>query len=369
MLRARARVVGPVELEPAGSAAAGLGDLLHRKVSGGAGDHRHPDRGGGAGGGELATVVDHLLDPDWRQQQRRRHRRAEDGGGEVAIGDVAQHPRHDPAAAEGLGVGVDRVLAAGPGPDVVGGFGVHRRHRSLLELGDRDRNRRRLAAEAAGVDLAVVVGGIRHWAKDRLTCPMIDSHTHLFLCDGSEEELVAAALGAGVSRMLTIGMGSESNPVAVASAERHEAVFAAVGRHPNDATGFDEAAAEEIRRLGAHEKVRAIGETGLDFYRDTAAPEDQRRAFVGADRDRAGSGLADRDPRPRPRGRDRRHRRDLRHARRRGRRGAGDPPLLLGPVPGRGRGRAWLVLLIRRQRHLSRAPRSCCSRPRRCRRT
>lgn len=109
---------------------------------------------------------------------------------------------------------------------------------------------------------------------------MIDSHTHLMLCDGSEEELVTAALEAGVERMLTIGMGPESNPVAVASAERHEPVFAAVGRHPNDAGGFDEAAAEEIRRLGAHEKVRAIGETGLDFYRDTAAPEEQRRAFV-----------------------------------------------------------------------------------------
>jgi TatD DNase family protein len=108
---------------------------------------------------------------------------------------------------------------------------------------------------------------------------MIDSHTHLFLCDGSEEELLAAAAETGVKRMLTIGMGAESNRAAVASAERHEAVFAAVGRHPNDAGGFDEEAAAEIRRLGAHGKVRAIGETGLDFYRDTAAPEDQRRAF------------------------------------------------------------------------------------------
>jgi len=109
---------------------------------------------------------------------------------------------------------------------------------------------------------------------------MIDSHTHLYLCEGDEGELVAAAVEAGVKRMLTIGMGSKWNQTAVASAERHEAVFASVGRHPNDADGFDEAAAEEIRRLGAHEKVRAIGETGLDFYRDTAAPEEQRRAFA-----------------------------------------------------------------------------------------
>ena len=109
---------------------------------------------------------------------------------------------------------------------------------------------------------------------------MIDSHTHLFLCDGGESELVAAAVEAGVGRMLTVGMNAETNANAVASAGRHEGVFASVGRHPNEATGFDDSTAEEIRQLGAREKVRAIGETGLDFYRDTATPEDQRRAFV-----------------------------------------------------------------------------------------
>ena len=108
---------------------------------------------------------------------------------------------------------------------------------------------------------------------------MIDSHTHLFLCEGGEGELVAAAAEAGVRRMLTVGMNAETNAAAVASAERYEGVFAAVGRHPNEAGGFDDATAEEIRRLGAHGKVQAIGETGLDFYRDTAAPDDQRRAF------------------------------------------------------------------------------------------
>jgi TatD DNase family protein len=108
---------------------------------------------------------------------------------------------------------------------------------------------------------------------------VIDSHTHLFLCEGTEQELVDAALEAGVRRLLSIGLGEDSNPGVIASAERHESVFAAVGRHPNDATGFDDAAALELLRLGAHERVRAIGETGLDFYRDSAAPEDQRRAF------------------------------------------------------------------------------------------
>ena len=109
---------------------------------------------------------------------------------------------------------------------------------------------------------------------------MIDSHTHLFLCDGDEDELVAAAAGEGVVRMLTVGMDEETNAAAVASTERYGAVFAAVGRHPNEASGFEDAVAAEIAELGAHEKVRAIGETGLDFYRDYATPDEQRRAFA-----------------------------------------------------------------------------------------
>jgi TatD DNase family protein len=109
---------------------------------------------------------------------------------------------------------------------------------------------------------------------------MIDSHTHLFLCDGEEDELVAAAAAAGVERMLTVGMDRQTNAAAVASAERHEAVFASVGRHPNETSGFDDSAAAELLELGAHEKVRAIGETGLDFYRDYASPDEQRRAFA-----------------------------------------------------------------------------------------
>jgi TatD DNase family protein len=109
---------------------------------------------------------------------------------------------------------------------------------------------------------------------------VIDSHTHLFLCEGGEEELLAAAAEAGVERLLNIGLDEETNAGVVAAAERHPALYASVGRHPNDAEGFDEAAAVAIARLAAHEKVRAIGETGLDFYRDTASPAAQRRAFA-----------------------------------------------------------------------------------------
>jgi len=109
---------------------------------------------------------------------------------------------------------------------------------------------------------------------------MVDSHTHLFLCDRDEEELVADALSAGVNRMLNVGLGGEQNETAIGGAERHEAVFAAVGRHPTEASGYDDAETERIAKLAAHHKVRAIGETGIDYYRETASPAEQRRAFA-----------------------------------------------------------------------------------------
>ena len=110
---------------------------------------------------------------------------------------------------------------------------------------------------------------------------MIDSHTHLDHTPGPEEEIVAAARDAGVTRILTIGMDSGSCRRAIAAAERFEGtVFATVGRHPNSATGFDDAAAAEIRELAAHPRVRAIGETGLDFFHDHTSKDDQARAFA-----------------------------------------------------------------------------------------
>jgi TatD DNase family protein len=109
---------------------------------------------------------------------------------------------------------------------------------------------------------------------------MIDSHTHLSFCEGSEDELVSAAVAAGVGRMLTVGLNEATNAEVIASAERHESVFAAIGRHPSEAGGFDDVAAAEIARLAAHEKVRAIGETGLDYYWDTTTPAEQRSAFA-----------------------------------------------------------------------------------------
>jgi TatD DNase family protein len=108
---------------------------------------------------------------------------------------------------------------------------------------------------------------------------VIDTHAHLGLCEPPDDELVSAARAVGVGRILTVGLGDDSNPGAVKAAGSHDGVFASVGRHPNSAAGFDEAAAEAIEELAGREGVVAVGETGLDFYRDSSDPEDQRRAF------------------------------------------------------------------------------------------
>jgi TatD DNase family protein len=108
---------------------------------------------------------------------------------------------------------------------------------------------------------------------------VIDSHTHLFLCEPPEEEVVEAAREAGLKRMLNVGLGPDSNPVALAAAGRHEEVFATAGAHPTSADEFDDALEDEILRLSEQEKVRAIGETGIDHYRETASRAGQRRAF------------------------------------------------------------------------------------------
>lgn len=109
---------------------------------------------------------------------------------------------------------------------------------------------------------------------------MIDSHTHLDLCEPSDAELVEAADATGVTRILTIGIDGASCRAALAAAEAFPQVYAGVGRHPNAAKGFDDADLAELQALAAHERCLAIGETGLDFYREGAPVEDQRRAFA-----------------------------------------------------------------------------------------
>jgi TatD DNase family protein len=108
---------------------------------------------------------------------------------------------------------------------------------------------------------------------------VIDSHTHLDVCEPPDDELVAEAAAAGVAKLVTVGTDPESCRRALVAAERHAGVHAAVGLHPNKADDFTPAVMAELSELAAHPKCVAIGETGLDNFRDYADPANQRRAF------------------------------------------------------------------------------------------
>ncbi len=106
-----------------------------------------------------------------------------------------------------------------------------------------------------------------------------DSHCHLHLCEsGTPAQLVAAAAAAGVEAMITIGTDVPSSRRAVELAADPR-VFAAVGVHPNSAGEWNADARSALGELLSSDRVVAVGETGLDFYRDHAAPEVQRPAF------------------------------------------------------------------------------------------
>jgi TatD DNase family protein len=106
-----------------------------------------------------------------------------------------------------------------------------------------------------------------------------DSHTHLDSCGPPNAELIATAAREGVDRILTVGMDAATNRTALLAAEDFPQVHAAIGRHPNHAQGFDGADLADLEALAAHPRCAAIGETGLDYYRDFAPRPDQERAF------------------------------------------------------------------------------------------
>lgn len=107
-----------------------------------------------------------------------------------------------------------------------------------------------------------------------------DSHCHLHICeeDRPVQEVIAQAREAGVMQMLTVGFDHESNPRAVELTE-NEGVYASVGLHPNSATGWSDDVASTFEPFLSDPKVVAVGETGLDFYRDWAPRADQESAF------------------------------------------------------------------------------------------
>ena len=117
-----------------------------------------------------------------------------------------------------------------------------------------------------------------------LPAPAFDAHTHLDMLSRPVESVLDDAREAGIALVVTIGCDVESSRWAADCAAGHADVYAAVAIHPNEtaraeADGGRDAVLAAIADLAARPKVRAIGETGLDYYRDYAAPELQRDWF------------------------------------------------------------------------------------------
>ncbi len=110
-----------------------------------------------------------------------------------------------------------------------------------------------------------------------------DTHTHIQMpqFDKDRAEVIANALKHDVSRMICPGTDIPTSVAAIELAQQHpEHIFAAAGVHPHDTSGFSDASISELRRLAQNTQVVAIGEIGLDFYRNFSPADDQIRAFT-----------------------------------------------------------------------------------------
>jgi TatD DNase family protein len=118
-----------------------------------------------------------------------------------------------------------------------------------------------------------------------LPAEALDSHCHLDLIERPVPEVLAEARAAGIAKVVTIGVDLPTSRWAADCADEYADVYAAVAIHPNDTARAAASAAArdavlaEIAALAERPRVRAIGETGLDYYRDWAPPEVQREWF------------------------------------------------------------------------------------------
>jgi len=110
---------------------------------------------------------------------------------------------------------------------------------------------------------------------------LFDTHAHLHVpeFDGDRAEMMSRARQAGVTRMLTIGTEVPTSRAAIALAEAEPDVWATVGVHPHDAADADAGVLTEIERLAGGPRVVAVGEIGLDFFRDLSPRDVQERVF------------------------------------------------------------------------------------------
>jgi TatD DNase family protein len=110
---------------------------------------------------------------------------------------------------------------------------------------------------------------------------LIDSHCHLYLAGPQESipVLLERALEQGVERVLCVGIDLESSRTCLELADNHPEVFASAGIHPHEADSVPDDYLQQLEELLQHPKVVAVGEMGLDFYRNLSSPAIQTRVF------------------------------------------------------------------------------------------
>ena len=110
---------------------------------------------------------------------------------------------------------------------------------------------------------------------------LVDTHAHLNFpqFSGDLDRVVQNAKEAGVARIVNVGTNLEVSRQAAALAEQHEGIYATAGFHPHDVETADAQGLKALPDLLSHERIVAVGETGLDFYRDYAPHDLQERVF------------------------------------------------------------------------------------------
>ena len=110
---------------------------------------------------------------------------------------------------------------------------------------------------------------------------LIDSHAHLDMRDFDKDrnDVIQRAHDCGIEHIITVGIDVESCRSAVRLAGEFEAVYATVGIHPHNVKGIDETSYDLLRAFARHKKVCALGEIGLDFFRNISPQDVQKKRF------------------------------------------------------------------------------------------
>jgi len=111
---------------------------------------------------------------------------------------------------------------------------------------------------------------------------MIDTHAHIDFpeFDSDREEIIRSAFNGGLHAIINIGIDLATSIKSVELADANERIFAAVGFHPHDSKSFTKQDRDKLGRIAQHPKVVAIGEIGLDYYRNYSPRDIQQRVFI-----------------------------------------------------------------------------------------